>query len=188
MNLEETARVLAKAQAFDRRTIGEADIRAWHEALSDVDYTDALQAVTAHYRDTTDWLMPAHIRALAARAVHERHRLEREQLEAQQARELAAAAVRTEDRSDQVADLVAGLRAQLPEGDARKLHPRAHYWRQRQRGNRTPEANPLYQVPPPGGHPVPGEEEPSSLQTAITDTFASGWPDSEATSREGHSQ
>lgn len=187
MNLQETTRVLAKAQAFDRRTIGEADIRAWHEALEDVDAVDALNAVTAHYRATADWLMPAHIRTLAAQAARERHRLEREQLEATQTRTLAAEAQHTEDRSEQVQDLVASLRQQLPDGDARKLRPRAHYWRQRQRANRPAEANPLYQVPPPGGHPVPGDE-PIGLGAAMTDTFAAGWPDSEATSREDHTQ
>lgn len=62
MNLEETARVLAWAAAFDRRTIGEADVRAWHETVNDLDVTDALTAVTRWYREHTEWLMPAHLR------------------------------------------------------------------------------------------------------------------------------
>lgn len=63
MNLEETARVLAWAAAFDRRTIGEADVRAWNETVADLDVGDALRAVTRWYRDHTEWLMPAHLRA-----------------------------------------------------------------------------------------------------------------------------
>lgn len=62
MTPAETAAVLAKAAAYDRRTVGRADVAAWHEALADVDMPDALAAVTAHYRDSTDWLQPAHIR------------------------------------------------------------------------------------------------------------------------------
>lgn len=62
MNLQETAVLLALAASFDRRNIGEADVRAWHQVLADVDLDDAKTAVTDHYGQTTDWLMPAHIR------------------------------------------------------------------------------------------------------------------------------
>lgn len=62
MTPADTARVLAKAAAYDQRTVGHADVLAWHEALGDLDPTDALTAVTRHYRDNTDRLMPAHIR------------------------------------------------------------------------------------------------------------------------------
>lgn len=62
MNLEETARVLAWSAAFDRRTVGETDVRAWHEAVGDLDVGEALAAVTRWYRDRSDWLMPSHLR------------------------------------------------------------------------------------------------------------------------------
>lgn len=62
MTPADTARVLAKASAYDLRTVGEADVLAWHEVLADIEYTDALAAVTRHYRNRTDRLMPAHIR------------------------------------------------------------------------------------------------------------------------------
>lgn len=62
MNLAETAMVLAKAAAFDRRTVGENDIRAWHETINDLFVADALAAVSRWYRDRSDWLMPSHLR------------------------------------------------------------------------------------------------------------------------------
>lgn len=62
MNVRETAKVLAKAAAFDQRTVGEADIMAWHEVIADLDAEDALSAVSRWYRDSTDRLMPATLR------------------------------------------------------------------------------------------------------------------------------
>jgi len=64
MTPSEVARVLAKCAAYDRRTIGEADVAAWHEALGDLELAPCLAAVATHYRDTTTWAMPAHIRAI----------------------------------------------------------------------------------------------------------------------------
>jgi len=61
MTADDIGRVLAKAAAFDRRTVGEGDILAWFDAIGDVDPEDALEAVTAHYRQTDAWLMPAHV-------------------------------------------------------------------------------------------------------------------------------
>lgn len=72
MNVTATATVLAKIQAFDRRTAGDSEILVWHEAIGDLDAADCLEAVTAHYRDSTDWLTPAHIRRHAATAARRR--------------------------------------------------------------------------------------------------------------------
>lgn len=62
MNLREAGQLLIKAQAYDNRTIGEMNIQAWAEALAEVDYTLALDAVTTHYRSTHEWIGPSHIR------------------------------------------------------------------------------------------------------------------------------
>lgn len=62
MTLEETVDLLTTAAAFDRRTVGETDAVAWHAAVGDLRLEDCQAAVIAHYRDTTDWLMPAHVR------------------------------------------------------------------------------------------------------------------------------
>ena len=68
MTPAEVADLLAFAAAFDRRTVGRADVLAWHTVLADVDHTQARDAVSAHYADQTRWIMPADIR----QAVRER--------------------------------------------------------------------------------------------------------------------
>jgi hypothetical protein len=67
MNRSETARLLAKAAAFDARTVGIADVAAWQEALADVELVAALDAITEHYRDQTERIMPAHVRRIVER-------------------------------------------------------------------------------------------------------------------------
>jgi len=62
MTIEETIDLLTAAAAFDRRTVGKADAVAWHAVVGDLDLDDCRAAVLAHYSDSTDWLMPAHVR------------------------------------------------------------------------------------------------------------------------------
>ena len=62
MDLIETAELLAVIASFDRRTVGETDVRAWQLALSEVRAVDAQQVVVDHYRDSRDWIMPSDIR------------------------------------------------------------------------------------------------------------------------------
>ncbi|MEV0015403.1 zinc finger domain-containing protein [Streptomyces tendae] len=62
MTPSETAELLGLAAAFDRRTVGKADVLAWQTILADIDYTAARNAVTAHYGTETRWIMPADIR------------------------------------------------------------------------------------------------------------------------------
>ncbi len=126
MNVRETAAVLAKAQAYDRRTIGEADVLAWHEALSDLDVGDALAAVAAHYRDSTDWLMPVHVRRGVAELARQRRRAE---LDDAHDREIAAqdrAIAAATRRFSKPAELIAALRATLPSGRPEKV--RGAHW------------------------------------------------------------
>jgi hypothetical protein len=61
MNRTETAHLLTLAAAYDRRTLGEEDVQAWHMALADISYPDARTVVAEHYRTATTWIMPAHI-------------------------------------------------------------------------------------------------------------------------------
>lgn len=61
MTPSEAAVALGMCAAFDRRTVGETDARAWAEALPDIDITDAKRAIVAHYRERRDWIMPANI-------------------------------------------------------------------------------------------------------------------------------
>lgn len=76
MTPAETARVLAKCAAYDQRTVGEADVMAWHENIGDLDYGDAMEAVRRHYRESTERIMPAHVRQSCRAIRNERRRLE----------------------------------------------------------------------------------------------------------------
>jgi|SRR5690606_17625076 len=61
MTPAETAKVLAACAAFDQRTVGKADVAAWHNALGELEYQDARDAVTRHYRTSTERIMPMHV-------------------------------------------------------------------------------------------------------------------------------
>ena len=62
MKRSEVSILLTKIAAFDQRTIGNADVEAWSEALGDaVGLADSLDAVTKHFRSSADRLMPIHI-------------------------------------------------------------------------------------------------------------------------------
>ncbi len=62
MTPADMADVLTAAAAYDGRTIGIGDVGAWHAAAGDLDREDALGAVVRHYANTTDRMMPAHLR------------------------------------------------------------------------------------------------------------------------------
>ena len=62
MTPDETIDLLTLAAAYDRRTVGEGDVGAWHAAVGDLAFGDCRSAVIGHYTDSTDWLMPAHVR------------------------------------------------------------------------------------------------------------------------------
>lgn len=61
MTLAETADLLSIAAAIDKRTIGEADVRAWQMVLDDIPFPAARNALRAHYRENVKPLMPADI-------------------------------------------------------------------------------------------------------------------------------
>lgn len=62
MNRSETALLLGAIAARDQRTVGETDVLAWHEDLADLDFDDARAAVSRHFREATERIMPAHVR------------------------------------------------------------------------------------------------------------------------------
>lgn len=61
MNKSEVAMLLAAASGRDQRTIGDADVLAWHEDIGELPYELAQEALRRHYRESTERLMPAHI-------------------------------------------------------------------------------------------------------------------------------
>lgn len=68
MTPAQTAELLGFCAAFDRRTVGKADVLAWQTVLADIDYDAARQAVAQHYAVETRWIMPADIRNAVHRA------------------------------------------------------------------------------------------------------------------------
>ncbi|TFV32274.1 hypothetical protein E4K10_18075 [Streptomyces sp. T1317-0309] len=63
MTPADATELLALAAAFDRRTVGEADARAWAAALHAIPLdNDTREAVARHYSESSDWITPAHVR------------------------------------------------------------------------------------------------------------------------------
>lgn len=77
MTPEDIVDVLTKAAAFDQRTVGEADVLAWHEVLHRLDLADALAAVSRHYTESRERIMPADVVRLVRAIREERARIER---------------------------------------------------------------------------------------------------------------
>lgn len=72
MTKTETAQLLTLIAAFDRRTIGETDVEAWHLIVADLEPDDCMTAVREHYTDSREWLMPADVRRRALAAARRR--------------------------------------------------------------------------------------------------------------------
>lgn len=158
MNINETTQALALAQAFDNRTVGEVNIRAWFSVLSEADAADVMAAIRDHYATTTEWIMPAHIRA--AVSVMEQRRAAAAQATGWAPgqygvpRDQAMPEVLPGDErlalSDlpaAVASLVARVRADLPEGSKEALKPRTVAWEREHaafRRSQDGEPNPHY--------------------------------------------
>jgi hypothetical protein len=62
MTPAEAAALLSVAAAFDNRKPDPDAAQAWALALDGIPFTDARDAIVAHYRTTSDWIMPAAIR------------------------------------------------------------------------------------------------------------------------------
>lgn len=67
MNIEETSKLLGLIQVIDNRRVDEATILAWAPLVADVEYGVAVEAVNLHWRESTAYLLPAHVRANVAR-------------------------------------------------------------------------------------------------------------------------
>lgn len=77
MNIDETAKVLAKIQLGDNREVTRLVLQEWHDTIGDLPYDDAVEAVRMHRRDSTTYLMPAHVRENVRIIVNRRERAER---------------------------------------------------------------------------------------------------------------
>lgn len=77
MNKLELSQLLTVVSGFDNRTVTPDIVEIWFPVLQDIDYTVAVEAVQVHYRDSTEWLMPATLRAASRRVLERREREER---------------------------------------------------------------------------------------------------------------
>ena len=155
MNLAETHALLTLISgAFDNRRFDDATVLAWQPIFAEFTFDDCRTAVTRHFAESSEYLMPAHVKAGAREVVRERRRAKREANEAEELRALEADPTRR-DRSDAVRGLIAELRDRLPDGDPDKLL-RSEWIEIDRRRQRELEPNPYYVgPPPPDGHPLP---------------------------------
>ena len=80
MSLQELTMLLARIQVLDNRQVDQLTIEAWAPLMEGVEYADAVAAVNAHFRESTEYLKPAHIisnvkRVREIRAREQRRRL-----------------------------------------------------------------------------------------------------------------
>lgn len=61
MNKQEVAAVVAKVKLGDNREVNELVLMEWFDTIGHLDVRDAIEAVTMHRRESTAYLMPAHI-------------------------------------------------------------------------------------------------------------------------------
>jgi hypothetical protein len=67
VNQAEVVKVVARIQAGDNRTVDEVTVAHWTEMIGHLRFEDALEAVVTHFRESTAYLMPAHVIASARR-------------------------------------------------------------------------------------------------------------------------
>jgi hypothetical protein len=159
VNIEDVGLVLAKLAAFDQRTVGNADLLAWHEVIGHMDVQDCLAAVTEHYRESANRAMPADIRRIAISLRDARHSRER----VTERREAIESGPTVRDRSAEVTALVASVAASLPQPTN---HDRALARARRDRGR-------PYQAPTkerrqpkqPKDHPPPATDDVAAMAT-----------------------
>jgi hypothetical protein len=153
----DAARILSKCAAYDQRTIGDADVAAWHEALNlanpPITAADALTAIAAWHAESVDdrRIRIAHIIQGAQRIAYRRAGAERA---AKLAEQLALETAETEDRTEDRDELLAKLAEKFGSGDPAVLRRRE--WVAHERRQRLAKPNPHFTgFPPPGGFPVP---------------------------------
>ncbi len=171
MNLEETGAVLGKAAAFDNRTIGQASLLAWHEVLGDLDLGDCLDAIAQHHRESTEYLMPAHIRRRALKLRADRRDRERSDQQRHAIEAYAATAGPLTDRSAEIQAFVHQVRDVLPEGDLDTLAPRHEHWR------REHQAFQRQQDAEPNPNFVPGMAPVATWQASKREAAGAWWED-----------
>lgn len=62
MTDDEIVDLLTLMASYDRRHLSKADVGPWRAIIGDFQFADAWQAVIDHYTESTEWIMPAHLR------------------------------------------------------------------------------------------------------------------------------
>jgi hypothetical protein len=62
VNAAEIGDLLGFAALYDNRKASDPDVMAWLKAIGDLPYADCEAAIAAHYGDSTERVMPGHIR------------------------------------------------------------------------------------------------------------------------------
>jgi hypothetical protein len=63
MNRRQVGELLALAALVDNRAVTDEAGLMWHRLIGHLDYELAVEALQAHYAESTEWLLPAHITA-----------------------------------------------------------------------------------------------------------------------------
>lgn len=61
MTGDELTVLLARIQVLDNRQVDDLTLEAWAPLMAGVAYPDAVAAVNEHFRESTEYLKPAHI-------------------------------------------------------------------------------------------------------------------------------
>jgi hypothetical protein len=68
VNKVEVARLLTIASMIDNRTVAPETVEEWHRVAGHLDFEAAREGVEQHFRESTSYLLPAHVIAQARRA------------------------------------------------------------------------------------------------------------------------
>ena len=77
MNKTEVAKLLTVASGVDNRNVSAEVVEVWFPIVGHLEYEIALEALKIHFKESTDWLLPAHVIRNARRAREARERAER---------------------------------------------------------------------------------------------------------------
>jgi len=66
VEIRETALIVGLVAKGDNRKVDKETIVWWHDLIGDLSFKDAQCAVRQFRRESTEWLMPAHVRRLVA--------------------------------------------------------------------------------------------------------------------------
>lgn len=156
MTRTETNQLLAFIAGIDNRRYDDATVLAWFEIVGDLPLADCHEAARRHFAASDAYLMPIHIRRGVDEIARERIRAVNASAHARAIEAEHARRQHTEDRSEDVATLIAQLRDRLGDYDPNVLR-RPEWVREERLRERAPaEPNPHYVAPPPpGGWPLP---------------------------------